>query len=64
VLYPKYVLEKLETGQISFSVTHPDFVPDRPDRFVNGAPPHGAPWKEWRRICCYGFQYRDVDCTD
>src|SRR4051812_27109598 len=34
VPYPIYVFEKIETGQISFSVEHPDFVPDRPFRVV------------------------------
>lgn len=55
VPYPKYVFERIETGQISFSVNHPDFVPDRPFRFVSFSLPAGAPWRErakyaWARI--------------
>ena len=45
--YPKYVFERIETGQISFSVDHPDFAPDRPFREVDTRPPAGAPWKIW-----------------
>src|SRR5262245_39795735 len=45
--YPKYVFERIETGQISFSVEHPDFAPDRPFREVDARPPAGAPWKVW-----------------
>jgi hypothetical protein len=45
--YPKYVLEKIETGTICLSVEHPDFVPERPERMVNFAPPSRAPWRVW-----------------
>src|SRR5262245_5214732 len=48
VPYPKYVIERLETGEISFSVNHPDYVRDRPFREVATAPPAGAPWRVWR----------------
>lgn len=47
VPYPKFVFERIETGQISFSINHPDFVPDRPFRAVATTPPSGAPWREW-----------------
>ena len=47
VPYPKYVFERIETGQISFSIQHPDFVPDRPFRVVDTKPPAGAPWRVW-----------------
>ncbi len=47
VPYPKYISERIETGQISFSVNHPDYVSDRPFRMVATAPPAGAPWKIW-----------------
>lgn len=45
VPYPKFVFEHLETGTLCLSVSHPDFVPDRPERVVASAPPAGAPWK-------------------
>jgi hypothetical protein len=45
--YPKYVFERIETGTISVSVEHPDFVPERPERMVNFAPPSRAPWRAW-----------------
>jgi hypothetical protein len=45
--YPKYVFEKIETGTICLSIEHPDFVPDRPERMVNFAPPNRAPWRVW-----------------
>ena len=47
VPYPKYVFERIETGQIGFSVNHPDFAPDRPFRLVATRPPAGAPWQAW-----------------
>ena len=48
VPYPKYVLERLETGQISFRVGHPEYVADRPFRVVATTPPSGTPWRVWR----------------
>lgn len=36
--YPKYVDEKLETGQMTWSVEHPDFVDFRQDRSVDDDP--------------------------
>ncbi len=47
VPYPKYVTERIETGEISFTVNHPDYVSDRPFRKVATTPPAGAPWKIW-----------------
>ena len=47
VPYPKFIEERIETGEISFSVDHPDYVKDRPFREVATAPPAGAPWKVW-----------------
>ena len=46
VPYPFYVEEKLETGQISFSVDHPDFCADRPFATVTASPPANAPTLE------------------
>ncbi|HVM47338.1 MAG TPA: hypothetical protein VMU04_04885 [Candidatus Acidoferrum sp.] len=45
VPYPKYVMERLETGVLCLSVEHPDFVPARPEVRVAFAPPAGAPWR-------------------
>jgi len=42
VPYPHYVIEHLETGEISFSVDHPDFCSDRPFRVVSASPPANA----------------------
>lgn len=42
VPYPAFVVERLETGEISFSVDHPDFCPERPFRTVDAAPPRNA----------------------
>src|ERR1051325_10180293 len=55
VPYPKFVFEQIETGTLCLSVSHPDFVPDRPERTVATAPPAGAPWRGrmddlWKRI--------------
>ena len=50
VPYPKYVSERLETGTLCLSVSHPDFVSDRPERIVAAAPPAGTPWREWLKI--------------
>jgi hypothetical protein len=46
VRYPYYVIERLETEQISFAVDHPDFCPDRPFRKVAPSPPANAPLNE------------------
>ena len=43
VPYPFYVDERLETGQISFAVDHPDFCADRPFATVAASPPANAP---------------------
>jgi hypothetical protein len=45
VPYPKYVFERIETGTLSVSVQHQDFVPNRSERVVATAPPTGAPWR-------------------
>lgn len=45
VPYPKYVFERIETGTLCLSVSHPDFVSERPERVVASAPPAGAPWR-------------------
>jgi hypothetical protein len=42
VAYPHYVIERLETGEISFRVDHPDFCPERPFRTVAASPPANA----------------------
>jgi len=47
VAYPEFVFERIETGQISFSVKHPGFVSDRPFRDVATAPASGAPMSVW-----------------
>ncbi len=46
VTYPFYVMEKLETGEISFAVNHPDFVPDRPIRVVSASPTASTPFQK------------------
>lgn len=38
VPYPKFVMEKLETGTLNLTVTHPDFVLFDDDRSVDDAP--------------------------
>jgi hypothetical protein len=43
VRYPFYVIERLETEQISFAVDHPDFCAQRPFRVVAASPPANAP---------------------
>jgi len=43
--YPRYVVEKTETGEISFQVEHPDFCSDRPFRVVSATPPANASLK-------------------
>jgi hypothetical protein len=46
VKYPFYVIEKLETEQISFAVDHPEFCAERPFRVVASSPPANASMKE------------------
>ncbi len=38
VPYPKYVMEKLETGTLNLKVTHPDFVQFDADRSIDAPP--------------------------
>ena len=45
--YPKYVIERLETGTVIFTVDHPDFAAQQPERMVNDLPPRGSPWRDW-----------------
>jgi hypothetical protein len=60
VPYPKYVFERIETGEISFSVDHPDFVPDRPFRIVSARPPAGAPWHVWAAYLWARVQHKEL----
>lgn len=55
VPYPKYVIEKLETGTLCLDVSHPDYVAQSPERVVADNLPAGAPWKQrlaeiWQRV--------------
>ena len=45
--YPKHVFERIETGTIILTVSHPDFVTQRPERVVSTAPAYGAPLRDW-----------------
>ena len=58
VPYPKYVFERIETGQISFAVSHPEFVPDRPFRIVTTIPPAGAPVQVWLGYLLQRLKFR------
>lgn len=60
VEYPRFVFERIETGQISFLVQHPNFVPDRPFRVVSSVPPFGAPWKEWSEFVVTRLRHREL----
>ena len=44
VPYPRYVAERIETGQISVSVKHPGYISDTRDILVSTSLPSGAPW--------------------
>jgi hypothetical protein len=46
VAYPRYAHERLEVGEISFSVDHPDYCHERPFRVVDASPPPRAPMRE------------------
>ncbi len=46
--FPRYIVEKLETGEISFTVNHPDYYSDHFSRVVAFAPPENAPI--WKRL--------------
>ncbi len=54
VPYPHFVEERLETGEISFSVDHPDFCSDRPFRVVAASPPTHA---SLRKKAAYYLEY-------
>src|SRR5882762_9672403 len=45
--YPKYLFERIETGQLNLLVNHPDFVVERPYCMVSTTPPAGSPWRAW-----------------
>jgi hypothetical protein len=46
VRYPFYVIERLETAELSFVVDHPHYCADRPFRVVGASPPANAPIRE------------------
>jgi hypothetical protein len=62
VAYPFYTDERLETGEISFRVEHPDYCLVRPFRTVNAAPPGNAPLLEkvfhWTQLMIRNVQAR------
>ncbi len=45
--YPTYVFERLETGVIIPTVSHPDYVPAQPELVVNTTPPAGSAPRAW-----------------
>jgi len=46
VAYPRYAHERIEVGEISFSVDHADYCHERPFRVVDASPPPRAPLRE------------------
>jgi hypothetical protein len=63
VPYPQYVVERLETGTLCLRVNHADFVPDRPERVVNSAPPAGTPIRERIKDFAARFQRKQLAST-
>jgi len=49
VPYPKFVVERVETGKISVSLKHPRYVSDTHELVVSTSPPSGTPWIWWNR---------------
>lgn len=47
VPYPKFVVERLETNEISILINHPRYVSANHHVTVSTSPPHGAPWQVW-----------------
>lgn len=45
VPYPTFVVERVETGKITVSINHPEYISDTQDIVVSTDPPSGAPWK-------------------
>jgi hypothetical protein len=47
VPYPAFVVERVETGKITVSVKHPEYISDTQDIVVSTSLPAGAPWRVW-----------------
>lgn len=47
VPYSHYIFEKIETGSIQLSISHPDYVFDQVERVVSDAPLDRARWRVW-----------------
>ena len=45
VPYPTFVVERVETGKITVSIKHPEYISDTQDIVVSTSPPRGAPWR-------------------
>lgn len=45
VPYPAFVVERVETGKITVSIKHPEYISDTRDIVVSTIPPRGAPWR-------------------
>jgi len=45
VPYPMFVVERVETGKITVSIKHPEYISDTRDIVVSTSPPRGAPWR-------------------
>jgi hypothetical protein len=47
VPYPTFVVERVETGEITISIKHPEYISDNCDVVVSSSPPSGAPLAVW-----------------
>jgi hypothetical protein len=58
--YPKFVFERIETGTLCLSVSHPDFVSERPECIVATTPPARAPWRLWADFLSERIQHKVI----
>ncbi|MBN2590598.1 MAG: hypothetical protein JXA96_12110 [Sedimentisphaerales bacterium] len=60
VPYPTFVLERVETGEITVKINHPEYISGRQDIVVSTKPPHGAPWIVWKDFLINRLKRRTI----
>lgn len=60
VPYPKYVVERLETSEISVSIRHSRYISENHHLVVSASPPSGAPWPVWKNYIISRLRTRTV----
>ena len=60
VPYPMFVLERVETGEISVGIKHPEYISNEQDIVVSTKPPNGAPLVVWKDFLINRLKRRTI----